>query len=283
MNSFTATRAPANPNWIRHAVLTLTLAAALVLGLTAAVGTTPASAMTPPQTTLKSTMNTLYWELDGFWRYALGNSANYASPTIDYYDSPYTPPGCGGTLYDYTIMAYCDGNQIWVEYAVNQGKVDNLGDYAAGFFLAHEWGHHIAHVLGLDTQLQKNVRARELYADCMAGVFTRYEYSYGGKLDAHDYWEGISSLDDHFPNEGGGNGYPLKSDRKDSYWAGFNTYSLATCQQVVPAAGASTTVVISNTGGGPANVKRGQKAVRPALGKPSKHKASKRHMEVILG
>ena len=48
----------------------------------------------------------------------------------------------------------------------------------------------------------KSVRGRELYADCMAGVFTRYGYSYSGRLDASDYWEGYNALGDIYPNEG---------------------------------------------------------------------------------
>ena len=283
MNSFTATHAPANPNWIRHAVLTLTLAAALVLGLTAAVGTTPASAMTPPQTTLKSTMNTLYWELDGFWRYALGNSANYASPTIDYYDSPYTPPGCGAPSTTTRSWRTATGTRSGSSTPSTRARSTTSATTRPGSSSPTNGVTTSRTCSGWTPSSRRTFALASSTPTAWPACSRATNTPDGGKLDAHDYWEGISSLDDHFPNEGGGNGYPLKSDRKDSYWAGFNTYSLATCQQVVPAAGASTTVVISNTGGGPANVKRGQKAVRPALGKPSKHKASKRHMEVILG
>ena len=45
-------------------------------------------------------------------------------------------------------MANC-GNEIWIDTPVNQSKITRLGDYAAGFFLAHEWGHHMADTLGL--------------------------------------------------------------------------------------------------------------------------------------
>lgn len=213
------------------------LAAAVVvsIALFAAIGTSPASAMSPQQTTLTGTINLLYWDLDAFWRWTLPNYTNYRSPTIGYYAaSPTNVPACGGFLYDYTIMAQCpNGNQpqIWIHVGVNQDKVTRLGDYAAGFFLAHEWGHHIANVLGLRFP---TIRGRELYADCMAGIFTRYGITMSHRLDAHDYTEGIWSLDDRFPNEGGpGNGYPTKADRKAWYQYGYTSYNLSSCAQAV--------------------------------------------------
>ena len=139
-----------------------------------------------------------------------------------------------GNLFDYMIMAECPNNgnaQIWINYGVNQDKVTRLGDYAAGFFLAHEFGHHIGNVLGLRFP---TIRGRELYADCMAGVFTKYALTQTHRLDNSDYWEGVASLDDRFPNEGGpGNGYPTKADRKAWYWYGYSSYSLAACGQAV--------------------------------------------------
>jgi predicted metalloprotease len=218
----------------RMALLAATIL--VLLGLVAAVSTSPAQAMTPRQTTLKGTVDLLWYDLDSFWRFALGNSS-YRSPTIGYYTTYGTAgayvAACGGYLYDYTIMAECPNNgnpQIWIHTGVNQDKINRLGDYAAGFFLAHEFGHHIANVLGLRFS---TIRGRELYADCMAGVFTRYALTQSYRLDNSDYWEGMASLDDRFPNEGGANGYPLKADRKNWYWYGYSNYSLATCGQAV--------------------------------------------------
>ena len=205
----------------------------VVLGLLTAAATSPASAMSPQQTTVTGTVNTLYWDLDAFWRWAL-NNPSYRSPTIGYYyTSPTYVAACGGNLFDYMIMAECPnyGNaQIWIDYNVNQDKINRLGDYAAGFFLAHEFGHHIANVLGLSFA---SIRGRELYADCMAGVFTNYALTQSRRLSNSDYWEGIASLDDRFPNEGGANGYPTKTDRKAWYRYGYTSYSLAACAQAV--------------------------------------------------
>ena len=217
----------------RFAVLAATIL--VVTGAFNLFATSSASAMSPPQTTLTGTVNLLYWDLDSFWRRALSSNPNYRSPTIGYYyASPTYVSQCGGNLFDYTIMAECPNNgqpQIWINYSVNQDKVTRLGDYAAGFFLAHEWGHHIGNVLGLRFP---TIRGRELYADCMAGIFTRYGYGSSHRLDAADYWEGIASLDDRFPNEGGSwNGYPTKADRKAWYQYGYSSYNLGSCANAV--------------------------------------------------
>ena len=136
------------------------VAAAALLG---SVTAPTANAMSPAQTNVSGVVNVLYWDLDSFWRRALSNNANYRSPTIGYYDgSPTYVAACGVSLFDYNIMAECPNNgqpQIWIHVGVNQAKVTQLGDYAAGFFLAHEWGHHIGNVLGLSF---RSVRGREL-------------------------------------------------------------------------------------------------------------------------
>jgi uncharacterized protein len=213
------------------------LAAAVVVATAALLGsvaTSPAAAMSQPQTTLAGTVNTVFWELDAFWRLVFPNNPSYRTPKIGYYSAPTYLPQCGGTLYDYTIMAYCglgSEPQIWIHTGVNQGKVTSIGDYAAGFFLAHEWGHHIAKTLGLSFPTTSN-RGRELYADCLAGIFTRYAWNVRGWLDSNDYWEALRSLDDRFPNEGGpGNGYPTKADRKAWFGYGYSQYSLPACAQ----------------------------------------------------
>ena len=206
------------------------VAAAAVLGSVAA---TPAAAMSPQQTTLAGTVNTLYWDLDAFWRRVFPNNPNYRTPTIGYYNASSNLSQCGGTLYDYTIMAYCPYGsepQIWIHVGVNQSKVTGIGDYAAGVFLAHEWGHHIANMLRLSFLTNSN-RGRDLYADCLAGIFTKYAWNVTHRLDSNDYWEALRSFDDRFPNEGGSNGYPMKADRKAWFGYGYSQYSLASCAQ----------------------------------------------------
>lgn len=211
----------------RMVSLLAAILAALILSMTFTPGS--AEAMNPPQRTVQGTVNQLYWKLDQFWRWALKGNPNYTSPRVGYYDgSTYFRPSCG-TLSQFHIMAYCNApREIWVHVGVNQSKINRLGDYAAGFFLAHEFGHHVANVL---RKPFSSVQARELYADCMAGVFTRWARM-ANVLDNADYWEGEWSLGDFYPAEGGANGYPLKSARKAWYRYGYTSYNLASCGQL---------------------------------------------------
>ena len=106
----------------------------VVLGVASAVATSPASAMSPQQTTLTGAVNTLYWDLDAFWRWAL-NSPSYRSPTIGYYySSPTYVAACRREplrLHDHGGCPNYGNAQIWIHYSVNQDKVNRLGDYAA--------------------------------------------------------------------------------------------------------------------------------------------------------
>lgn len=216
---------------IKHRLLAVVAIPMISVALLGSVGATEASAMSSPQTTLVGTINTVYWDLDAFWRMTF--PTKYVRPTVGYYYNSPTYVAACGNVYDYTIMAACSGNQIWIGYYVNQSKVTRLGDYSAGFFLAHEFGHHLATSLGLSTKF-KSVRGRELYADCMAGIFTRYGYSYSRHLDASDYWEAINSLYDTYPSEGtAANGYPTKANRRAWYEYGFSQYNTSSCAQAV--------------------------------------------------
>ena len=52
----------------------------LTLGLLGAATPTKATAMPVRQTTLVGTVNTVYWDLDAFWRMTFPN--NYVRPTV---------------------------------------------------------------------------------------------------------------------------------------------------------------------------------------------------------
>jgi predicted metalloprotease len=214
----------------RNRLLSLLLVGMLACGSLLTVSTGSADAMNPPQSTVTGTVNTLYWKLQAFWRWYL-RSPGLASPTVDYYNTSSTyVPSCSAYLSESQMMAYCWGpKQIWVHTGVNQSKIDRLRDYAAGFWLAHEWGHHIANELNLDYAF--STRGGELYADCMAGVFTRYAVGWGW-LDGWDYWEAIWSIDDYYPFEGGFDrySYPRKADRKNFYNIGYHYSNNEICR-----------------------------------------------------
>ena len=96
------------------------------------------------------------------------------------------------------------------------------GDFAQAYVLAHEIGHHVQHLQGIDTRVrqlqqrypddanQLSVRM-ELQADCYAGVWA-HSAQERGKLDAGDYEEGMGAAssvgDDRILQKAGRNANP---------------------------------------------------------------------------
>jgi predicted metalloprotease len=77
------------------------------------------------------------------------------------------------------------------------------GDFAEAYVIAHEVGHHVQNLLGIDAQVQQLVGEnpsrrndlsirQELQADCYAGVWGRSAQG-AGVLEAGDLEEGISA------------------------------------------------------------------------------------------
>ncbi len=99
--------------------------------------------------------------------------------------SGFTNTGCGQAS-SQTGPFYCPADQL-VYFDLDflaqlQDQFDAPGDLAAQYIVAHEYGHHIQNVLGINAQMrqlqqndQRNANkysvALELQADCLAGVW----------------------------------------------------------------------------------------------------------------
>jgi uncharacterized protein len=77
------------------------------------------------------------------------------------------------------------------------------GDFAQAYVIAHELGHHVQHLLGVDERVRQLQRSNpdaanqlsvrlELQADCYAGVWA-HSANDRGKLDASDIPEGLGA------------------------------------------------------------------------------------------
>jgi predicted metalloprotease len=77
------------------------------------------------------------------------------------------------------------------------------GDFAQAYVIAHELGHHVQHLLGMDARVRQFQRESpeianqlsvrlELQADCYAGVWA-HSAAERGKLDAGDIEEGLGA------------------------------------------------------------------------------------------
>lgn len=92
------------------------------------------------------------------------------------------------------------------------------GDFAQAYVIAHELGHHVQHILGIDQQVRRlqqqdpgsanplSVRL-ELQADCLAGVWG-HEANSQGILEPGDIEEGLNAAaaigDDRLQQQSGG-------------------------------------------------------------------------------
>jgi predicted metalloprotease len=109
---------------------------------------------------------------------------------------------------------YCPGDQIVYLDLGFFGELQNRfgapGDFAQAYVLAHELGHHVQHLLGIETQVRRLQQARpdqenalsvrlELQADCFAGVWGHHAAQPGraaaGKveLERGDLEEGLQA------------------------------------------------------------------------------------------
>lgn len=130
----------------------------------------------------------------------------YPHPKLVLYSGS-TPTACG---YGESAMGpfYCPAdNQVYLDlsfYGDMQKKLGGGGDFALGYVLAHEIGHHVQTVLGISKEVQtlqqrvpkKEANAlqvkMELQADCFAGVWG-YFMQKRGILETGDLEEALNT------------------------------------------------------------------------------------------
>jgi predicted metalloprotease len=131
----------------------------------------------------------------------------------------YTPPKL--VIFDGTVSSacglaqaamgpfYCPNDQkVYVDLAFYRQLRQQLGapgDFAQAYVIAHEVGHHVQHLLGIDQQVQRAQRRLpqreanqlsvrlELQADCLAGVWARHTDSQRATLEPGDIEEALNA------------------------------------------------------------------------------------------
>jgi predicted metalloprotease len=104
---------------------------------------------------------------------------------------------------------YCPNDQkVYVDLAFYRQLRQQLGapgDFAQAYVIAHEVGHHVQHLLGIDQQVQRAQRRLpqreanqlsvrlELQADCLAGVWARHTDSQRATLEPGDIEEALNA------------------------------------------------------------------------------------------
>ena len=159
---------------------------------------------------------------DGIFR---KSGAVYTPPKLVLYSGS-TQTTCG---YGQSAMGpfYCPSDQsVYIDLSFYQDMKNELGgggDFAQGYVIAHEVGHHVQHLMGIDEKVRRmqagaserqgnqlSVRL-ELQADCLAGVWGHVMQK-EGILEAGDLDEALRTAeaigDDRLQKRGNGRVVP---------------------------------------------------------------------------
>ena len=155
--------------------LRVALLAALVLAFAAAADT--ARALSPAQTRPEGVVALLRPALDQYWSSAFGPA--FIPPKLTWYTAP---ARLCGELVGPDNSFFCPAdNTIYLDSNWHRKLIARRGDFASAFVLAHEYGHAVQLQRGFFDWAGTNrlFAARELQADCYAGVFARWEFDRG--------------------------------------------------------------------------------------------------------
>ncbi len=149
----------------------------LILAAVAAVSASPARALTPEQTQPEGVASLMRPNLDAFWSSTLG--ARFSAPGFAWYAAPGT--ACGVWIEGPNSL-YCPlDSSVYLDYNWHRQLIARRGDFASAFVFAHEYAHHVQRLRGFFEWASNHAlfAARELQADCYAGLFTRWAFDRG--------------------------------------------------------------------------------------------------------
>ena len=150
---------------------------------------------------------------------------------------------------------YCPGdNKLYIDlsfYDELQRRFRAPGDFAQAYVIAHEVGHHVQNLLGINSEVQAMQRQvskteanelsvrLELQADCMAGVWGYHTQRARNMLEAGDLEEALNAAsaigDDRIQRESSGRVIPdsfthgTSAQRMRWFRAGFEAGDPARC------------------------------------------------------
>jgi hypothetical protein len=176
--------------------------------------------------------------LSEFWALASGYTRDPS--LIHWYDRPdgESVRGCQARVLvpmgnpKYTPnSSYCFTDSVlYLDHRWLQSLATEYGDYAVGFVIAHEWGHHVQNVRGIDLRRVPKINV-ELQADCLAGLYSRYAHE-AGVLDAHDMQEALRLTWNKLGGDPSGHG--TREQRLNAFVRGHDLYAWDACDIFVP-------------------------------------------------
>lgn len=194
-----------------------------------------------------------YNETNNVWSQALaGQGSQFRTPKLTFFDGA-TRTACGpGT----TNMGpfYCPADErIYFDLGFNRElqRLGVRGQYALVYIMAHEYGHHLQNVLGIerrvrmaqtrDRRAQNNYSvAMELQADCFAGVWGRLANDQGNvQITPQDFQQAAdaaAAVGDDKIMAGAGmrvnpDNFTHGSAKQRQYWytTGYNSGDINSC------------------------------------------------------
>jgi hypothetical protein len=173
---------------------------------TEAVGTTGPVDASPEEERLVDMVDAVIGDAQNTWRELLGGRYQETTAVI-FRDA--TQSTCGFAQAA-TGPFYCPADRkVYLDlefFNELHRKLGAPGDFAQAYVLAHEVGHHVQTVLGIESQVRRrqasdaSARNRlsvrmELQADCFAGVWGHHANKGGGRvqLDEGDFQEGMNA------------------------------------------------------------------------------------------
>lgn len=170
------------------------------------------TASSPEEEQMVEFVNSVNNDVQGIWEQQFSASGQPYQPAKLVLFRDGTQSSCG---YGAAAMGpfYCPGDQkAYIDLGFYQDLKSRFGapgDFAQAYVLAHEIGHHVQHLLGIDQSVrqaqEKNPREAnelsvrmELQADCFAGVWghqaaQRQDVSQGMILDPGDVQEALTA------------------------------------------------------------------------------------------
>ena len=148
--------------------------------------------------------------LEDFWSNEFRRSDQpFSKASLVIFDTPTDTGGCGiGT--PQAGPFYCPPSEkIFIDFGFYQQLEDQLGfdgDFAMAYVLAHEYGHHIQNLLGVNEQVRREQEGAsqadanalsvklELQANCLAGVWAKDAFE-EQRLESGDFDEAIDAAE----------------------------------------------------------------------------------------
>ncbi len=199
-------------------------------------------------------VNDLGTVLTDFWdEQFAGSDETFREPAFVLFDAPTATGGCGVGQPEFGPF-YCPGDhKIYLDlgfYAKLERQLGFSGDFAMAYVVAHEYGHHVQNLLGINARVTDASRGAsteeandlsvrtELQADCFAGAWARSAYA-DQRLEAGDFEEAIAAAkavgDDAIQRKTSGTVNPeawthgSSADRQRWFRTGFDSGDPADC------------------------------------------------------